>query len=105
MATDTRRLAEKLDRIDRIALADLPTPIRRLDRVSEELGRNIWIKRDDFTADLTALADALDKTKKQVANLVAEYGGFTITGETVTLSGGVSFTELKDADPEDTPFK
>jgi len=62
------------------------------------------VQRDDFTADLTALADALDKTKKQVANLVAEYGGFTITGETVTLSGGVSFTELKDADPEDTPF-
>ena len=49
MATDTRRLLEKLDRIDRIALADLPTPIRRLDRVSDELGRNIWIKRDDFT--------------------------------------------------------
>ncbi len=35
--------------ISRIELAYLPTPIRRLERISEELGRNVWIKRDDLT--------------------------------------------------------
>ena len=49
MATDRRQIEEKLDRLDRIRLANLPTPVYRLDRVSAELGKNIWIKRDDFT--------------------------------------------------------
>ena len=62
------------------------------------------VQRDDFTADLTALADALDKSKKQVQNLIAEYGGFTITGETVKLSKEGAFTELGDASPDDLPF-
>lgn len=49
MATDRRQIEEKLDRLDRIRLANLPTPVYRLDRVSAALGKNIWIKRDDFT--------------------------------------------------------
>lgn len=69
------------------------------------------VQRDDFTADLTALADALDKTKKQVANLIAEYGGFTIIGDTVeldrskdTISPSPAFTELEDGEQEELPF-
>lgn len=67
------------------------------------------VQRDDFTADLTALADALDKTKKQVANLIAEYGGFTIIGETVELArredtASPAFTELEDGEQEELPF-
>ena len=42
-------LLEKLDKLDRIELANLPTPIYKLGNVSRELGKNIWIKRDDFT--------------------------------------------------------
>lgn len=42
-------LTEKLDQIDRISLASLPTPIYPLKNVSRELGKSIWIKRDDFT--------------------------------------------------------
>lgn len=42
-------LREKLDRIGRIRLANLPTPIYKLNNVSRELGKNIWVKRDDFT--------------------------------------------------------
>ena len=66
------------------------------------------VQRDDFTADLTALADALDKTKKQVANLIAEYGGFTIIGDTVELArredtASPAFTEL-DGEQEELPF-
>lgn len=34
---------------EKIAFANLPTRIDRLDRISDELGTNIWIKRDDQT--------------------------------------------------------
>ena len=33
----------------RISLARLPTPLEPLDRLSEEIGTRIWIKRDDLT--------------------------------------------------------
>lgn len=33
----------------RIPLARLPTPFERLERLSLELGRNVWVKRDDLT--------------------------------------------------------
>ena len=69
------------------------------------------VQKDDFTADLTALADALDKSKKQVQNLIAEYGGFTITGDTVSLdhskdtpAASGAFTELEDGEQEELPF-
>lgn len=34
---------------ERLHLAQLPTPIQKLDRLSNELGVNLYIKRDDFT--------------------------------------------------------
>jgi D-cysteine desulfhydrase len=34
---------------ERIRLSNLPTKIEKLERLSQELGRNIWIKRDDQT--------------------------------------------------------
>lgn len=34
---------------EKIALANLPTRIEKLERLSGELGKNIWIKRDDQT--------------------------------------------------------
>ena len=34
---------------ERIRLANLPTKIEKLERLSQELGKNIWIKRDDQT--------------------------------------------------------
>ncbi|MBB6446191.1 D-cysteine desulfhydrase family protein [Bacillus benzoevorans] len=33
----------------RLRLANLPTPIQKLDRLSDELGVNLYLKRDDFT--------------------------------------------------------
>lgn len=64
------------------------------------------VQRDDFTADLTALADALDKSKKQVQNLIAEYGGYTVAGEVVSLARNEEdsrgFTEL--GEQEEIPF-
>jgi len=34
---------------ERIECAHLPTPIVKLERISEELGRELYVKRDDFT--------------------------------------------------------
>ena len=64
------------------------------------------VQRDDFTADLTDLADALDKSKKQVQNLIAEYGGFIVIGDTVELDRkeAPAFMELEDAEQEELPF-
>ncbi len=57
--------------INRIRLANLPTKIERLNRLSEQLGKNIYIKRDDQTGMEFSgnkirkleycLAEALDK--------------------------------------------
>lgn len=33
----------------RVSLCQLPTPLHRLDRASDELGIDLWIKRDDLT--------------------------------------------------------
>lgn len=33
----------------KVPLCVLPTPIHRLDRISEQLGSDIWVKRDDLT--------------------------------------------------------
>lgn len=35
--------------MNRIRLANLPTPIQKLDSLSEKLGVNLYLKRDDFT--------------------------------------------------------
>ncbi|MFZ5908965.1 MAG: 1-aminocyclopropane-1-carboxylate deaminase/D-cysteine desulfhydrase [Chloroflexota bacterium] len=41
------QLQERLDRYARIPLAEYPTPLERLPRLSAHLGREIYIKRDD----------------------------------------------------------
>ena len=33
----------------RVEIGNLPTPIQKLEKLSEKLSRNIYIKRDDFT--------------------------------------------------------
>ena len=38
-----------INEFERISLAMLPTPMHRLDNISEILGTNVWIKRDDMT--------------------------------------------------------
>lgn len=46
--------------LPRVSLANLPTPLHRLPRLSERLGVELWIKRDD----LTGLATGGNKTRK-----------------------------------------
>ena len=49
-----------LARFPRVRLAHLPTPLEPLPRLSEALGVEIWIKRDDCTG----LAGGGNKTRK-----------------------------------------
>lgn len=46
--------------LPRVALANLPTPLEHLPRLSSELGVELWMKRDD----LTGLATGGNKTRK-----------------------------------------
>lgn len=68
-----------LEQFPRIALAHLPTPLERLDRLSEELGGpEIWVKRDDCTG----LATGGNKTRKlefSMAAALAEQADTIIT--------------------------
>ncbi|MEM8665676.1 MAG: D-cysteine desulfhydrase [Pseudomonadota bacterium] len=69
----------QLARFARIRLAHLPTPLERLDRLSEALGGpEIWIKRDDCTG----LSTGGNKTRKLeflMADAVAEGADIVIT--------------------------
>ncbi len=68
-------------KLPRIHLANLPTPLERLEHLSRQLGLELWIKRDD----LTGLATGGNKTRKlefliadaleQGANCVITAGG------------------------------
>ena len=72
---------EKLDRIDRIELANLPTPVYQLNRISRDLGKNIWIKRDDFTGvemsgnKVRKLEFSIAKALKEGADVLITAGG------------------------------
>src|SRR5687767_5358996 len=47
-----RRFGRKLrsmPSLPKVELIQLPTPMHRLDRASEKLGIDLWIKRDDLT--------------------------------------------------------
>lgn len=46
------KLDELLDK--RVLLAQLPTPIQRLERLSEELGVELYVKRDDLTESVAS---------------------------------------------------
>ena len=49
MNTSIEQSRALLDRLPRARLGFFPTPLQRLDRLSEQLGINLYIKRDDFT--------------------------------------------------------
>lgn len=49
MQTTIQRSRALLDRLPRAPLGFFPTPLQRLDRLSERLGIHLYIKRDDFT--------------------------------------------------------
>ena len=70
-----------LDSFDRIPLGIFPTPVRRLDNISAELGTNVYIKRDDLTGlglggnKVRKLEFLLAEAKRQGAEVVFTTGG------------------------------
>lgn len=71
----------KWNEYDRLNLAYLPTPLRRLDRLSEEWGIDLWIKRDDLTGLETSgnkirkLEYTVAQAKKENADVLITCGG------------------------------
>lgn len=66
------------DKIERIELANLPTPIRKLERISQDLGRNVWIKRDDLTGVETS-GNKIRKLEYVAARALKEKADVLIT--------------------------
>lgn len=67
--------------IPRLHLAHLPTPFHRLDQISAELGRSVWVKRDDLTGAATTgnkirkLEFTLAQAREDGANVLITCGG------------------------------
>ena len=50
-----RRFPNLVGKLHWIPLADLPTPVQRLEKIGREIGAsNLWVKRDDLDSDLYA---------------------------------------------------
>lgn len=67
-----------LQEIERLKLAFLPTPIYKLENLSNELGTNIYVKRDDLTGVETS-GNKIRKLEYTVAKAVREGAQVLIT--------------------------
>ncbi|TFW12223.1 D-cysteine desulfhydrase [Brevundimonas intermedia] len=77
-----------LARFARVRLAHLPTPLEPLPRLSEELGVDLWIKRDDCTG----LAGGGNKTRKLEFLLGA---AFEQDADTLVTQGAVQSNHVR----------
>ena len=77
-----------LARFSRVRLAHLPTPLEPLPRLSEELGIDLWIKRDDCTG----LAGGGNKTRKLEFLLGA---AFEEDADTLVTQGAVQSNHVR----------
>ena len=77
-----------LARFARVRLAHLPTPLEPLPRLSEELGVDLWIKRDDCTG----LAGGGNKTRK-LEFLLGE--AFEEEADTLVTQGAVQSNHVR----------
>src|SRR5262245_12499877 len=57
--------------IPRIELANTPTPLLKLERLSEEVGAELWVKRDDLTGLLES-GNAVRKLEFLVGDALAQ---------------------------------
>lgn len=64
--------------IKKLNLAFLPTPIQKLPKISEELGVNLYIKRDDLTGGETS-GNKIRKLEYTVAKAIEEGANLLIT--------------------------
>lgn len=68
--------------LKKLSLAQTPTPLQRMDRVSDSLGIELWIKRDDLTGDILTggnkirkLEYILEDAKSKGADSIIVCGG------------------------------
>src|SRR5207245_1147363 len=68
--------------IPRIELAVVPTPLLKLERLSQELGIELWVKRDDLTGLLEELLEGLAGRVRSRAGApyIIPESGATVTG-------------------------
>lgn len=62
----------------RISLARLPTPVQLLERLSDETGTRIWLKRDDLT-DLVASGNKTRKLEYSIGQALEEKADVLVT--------------------------
>ena len=71
-------LIDKTEAIKKKSLAALPTPVFELKRISSDLGKKIWIKRDDLTGVETS-GNKIRKLEYVVAKAIADKADVLIT--------------------------
>ena len=85
-------IKEKLDRFVRVPLAEYPTPLEYLPRLSAELGREIYIKRDDGMGPglggnkTRKLEYLLAEAKQRRARKVVTFGGLQSNHARITAA-------------------
>lgn len=107
-----------MNNIPRLHLAHLPTPFHRLDRLSGELGRSIWVKRDDLTGGVTTgnkirkLEFTLAQAREDGAKVLITCGGIqsnhcratAILGRKLGFKVHLLLRGEKPADPDGNLF-
>lgn len=64
--------------MNKLSLANLPTPIEKLDHLSQKLNKNIYVKRDDLT-DIVASGNKIRKLEYSVAEALNQGADTLIT--------------------------
>ena len=89
------RLRERLDEFPRLPLAEYPSPLQHLPRLSEELGRPIYVKRDDGIGPAGGgnktrkLEYLLAEAREQGARKVVTYGGLQSNHARITAAAAL----------------
>jgi hypothetical protein len=106
MKTKTQHARELLNRLPRAHLGFFPTPLQRLDRLSELLGIRLYMKRDDFTGVNLFGGNKVRKLEFLLGKAVADGATLKVDGS-ATFTGGITFASgaaLSIAAPNaDTP--
>ena len=81
MSNRLEEARSRLNRLGKISLGFYPTPFHKLERISEEFGINLWIKREDFSGTtlfggnkIRKLEYLLKYAKDQGCDTVFTYG-------------------------------